>query len=268
MLNFLIFGLVVYVGLLLGLYVLQRHLIYHPERAMGAPSNYDFATAETFTVQTEDNIPIAVWHHAAREGYPTLVYFHGNAGHLGMRAFKLKAFADIGLGVIAVSYRGYGDSGGKPTEEGLYHDARAAIRFAHDTLKIPFGHLILYGESLGSGVAVHAATEFAVGALVLEAPYTSVADRSAELYPFVPARLMVKDKFESLRKISKVRCPLLILHGEKDVVIPVRHGRVLLEQANEPKKGVFYPAIGHADFDALELAQQVLAFAQAHELVK
>lgn len=252
--------LFVYVGLCAALFLLQRQLMYLPETDMGPPALYGLHDTRVFKIKAADDTALTGWYLPARDGFPTILYFHGNAGHLGHRSHKFTAFHEAGFGVLAVSYRGYGDSAGSPTEQGLYADARAALQYTRDVLHIAPQHMIFYGESMGTGVAVQMATETAPAALVLEAPYTSVEARSQELYPYMPVSLLIRDRYHSLDKISTVHAPLLIFHGDDDRVIPVRHGRTLLAAANAPKEGVFFPGIGHTDFDAQHLTNHLIEF--------
>lgn len=256
----------VYGGMLGYLYVQQRQLIYHPGRDIAPPTAYGLSGfTEYFT--GADGAKLQLWVHPAQEGFPTIVYFHGNASHLGNRSDKLAALAARGFGIVGLSYRGYGKSDGTPSEAGLFEDARATLAFAQQELGVPLSRIALYGESLGSGVAVRMASEHDVAMLVLEAPYTSVASRAAEMYPYVPVKLLLKDHFDSLSHIAQVRCPLLIFHGELDDTIPVAHGRTLLGAAPEPKQGFFFPQVGHNDFDNALISEHVLAFAHKHGLV-
>ncbi|MBY0408120.1 MAG: alpha/beta hydrolase, partial [Rickettsiales bacterium] len=201
-------------------------------------------------------------------GFPTIVYFHGNASHMGNRAGKYQAFADKGFGVLAVSYRGYGKSTGAPTELGLYEDARAALAYVSENLHTPLSQVLIYGESLGSGVAVQMACEHEIGALVLEAAYLSVAQRAAELYPYIPVNWLIKDGFHSIRKIGKVKAPLLLFHGELDETIPFAHGKALFEAAPSVKQSHYFPHVGHNDFDSALISEHVLGFAIAHHLIR
>jgi len=197
-----------------------------------------------------------------------VVYFHGNALHLGERAVWLKAFIDAGLGLVAVSHRGFGKSEGSPTEAGLYADARIAIDYAQGTLKMPSKKLIYFGESLGSGVAVQMATERPPGLLVLQAPYTSVETRAAELCPFViGVRHLVRDKYDSLSKIASVEAPLLILHGAKDAIIPLRHGETLFAAANQPKTMVVYGEAHHYDYSGEQILTPLVNTARKYGLI-
>ena len=212
-------GIGVYCALVVGLFAFQRRLMYFPAKMTAPPSAFGLKGVEDIFVETSDKVRLQTWVHAARPGYPMVVYFHGNALHLGERGR-----CRIGL---CVSPR---------REAGLYADARIAIDYAQGTLKMPSKKLIYFGKSLGSGVAVQMATERPPGLLVLQAPYTSVETRAAELCPFViGVRHLVRDKYDSLSKIASVEAPLLILHGAKDAIIPLRHGETLFAAANQPK---------------------------------
>jgi fermentation-respiration switch protein FrsA (DUF1100 family) len=244
----------VYCALVGGLFAFQRHLMYFPAKMTAPPSAFGLSGVEDIFLETSDKVRLQTWVHAARPGYPTLLYFHGNALHLGERAPWFKAFVDAGFGLVAASHRGFGKSEGSPTEAGLYTDARIAIDYAQHSLSIPLTTLIYFGESLGSGVAVQMATERPPGLLVLQAPYTSVETRAAELYPFViGVRHLVRDKYDSLSKIASVEAPLLILHGAKDAVIPLRHAETLFAAANEPKTMVVYSEAHHDDFSGEQI---------------
>jgi fermentation-respiration switch protein FrsA (DUF1100 family) len=159
---------------------------------------------------------------------------------------------------VALSYRGYGGSTGKPTEAGMLLDAAAAYDFA--AARYPPARIVLWGESLGTGVAVALAAERPVGGLMLDAPFTSAADVGASAYPFIPVRLFIKDSFRSDQRIRRVRAPLLVLHGDMDGIVPVRFGERLFALANEPKQMVRFPLGGHVDLDDHGAPDAVRAF--------
>lgn len=261
-------ALAVYLLIMLGMFLFQRRLMYYPEIEILEPAHYGIGNVKVIPLVTEDKVSIEAWHVLqADTSLPLIVYFHGNAGHVGDRMAKIAEFAAAGFGILAVSYRGYGKSQGRPSERGLYEDARTALRHALREIGLKPRDVVLYGESLGTGIAVHTAKVMAdsgtpVGGLVLEAPYTSVARRSQEMYPFIPARWLVKDKYPSIDKIAHIDCPLLLFHGELDTVIPVHHGRALLAAAKEPKQGVFFPDVDHTQFDHPTLARHLLEFAR------
>lgn len=254
-------GLVVmYISVLACMFFFQRKLLYFPDTNIAAPERYGISGFSDIYLKTADGISIQAWYHHAAPDMPTVVYFHGNASHLGNRAGIYSALAGKGLGVMAVEYRGYGKSKGSPSEQGIYADARAAISYLVNEQKIPFDEIIIYGESLGSGVAVQMASEHQVGAVALQAPYTSVANRAAEIYWFLPVGLLIRDRFDSLQKIGTVRSPVIIFHGELDETIPIAHGKKILEAANNPKEGVFFRDVSHNNFDSSTIASHVLDF--------
>jgi fermentation-respiration switch protein FrsA (DUF1100 family) len=226
------------------MFLLQRHIIYHPQKGMGKPESYGFIAAKQVEILTKDGERLIGWYAAPTTKSETIVYFHGNAGNLGDRAYKLNAFSEAGYGVFSVSWRGYGNSTGSPTEAGLMEDARAAITW----LKLPPENLILYGESLGSGVALRMATEFDARLVMLEAAYISVQKRGQELYPWLPVKYLLRDNFDSLHFIDKIHAPLVMIHGDKDAIIPVAHGKTLFQKAVQSKKIYIYDGVGHTDF--------------------
>lgn len=251
-----------------GVYLFQRRILYFPNSTAVAPQDVALTQCRTQPLIAPDNTALNAWYCPPQAGFATIVYFHGNAGHLGDRANKFRAFTQAGFGLMAVSYRGYGGSAGTPSEAGIYSDARTAIAYVTGQERTPLSRLVLYGESLGTGVAVQMASEHAVAAMVLEAPYTSVVDRGQEKYPFLPVSLLAKDRFESAAKLPSLRLPVLILHGERDTTIPVHHGRAMLELANAPKRGVFYPQTAHTDFDIPSITAELRDFAGQYGLAQ
>jgi len=263
MINVVIFAALLYGGLTGVLYLAQRHIMYYPDTATPRPERYGLADMRAVTLETGDGLSLLAWYRRAGEGRPSLVYFTGNAGHIGDRAFKVRPYLDAGLGVLLVGYRGYGGNPGRPTERGLYADGRAALAFLEGEGVAP-ARIVLYGESLGSGVAVELAAERAVsaplGALVLEAPFTSIADAAATHYPVFPVRWLVKDRFDNKAKIARIEAPLLIVHGENDRVVPLRLGKELFAAAAEPKEGRWFKGLGHNDLYSADVPAAVLDF--------
>lgn len=249
-----------YSGIIAFMAIFQRKLLYFPDKKIGDPEIYGISGFSEFFIKTEDNITIQAWYKPAKDSKPTILYFHGNASHMGNRAGIYSAFAGRGFGVLSISYRGYGKSEGSPNEKGLYTDAQAAILFLTKENEISLNNIILYGESLGTGVAVQMAQEHNVKAVILQAPYTSVSGRAAEIYFFMPVRLVMLDHFDSLSKIANIKSPLLILHGELDTTIPIRHGKTLLEAAKTQKEAVFFHDVGHNNFDSAAIAENVMDF--------
>jgi fermentation-respiration switch protein FrsA (DUF1100 family) len=254
----------VYLLMLAAMYLFQRSLIYVPDRTRPEPSQFGVPEMIPVTLETDDGLAIlAWWRPPAGAGAPTMVYFHGNAGHIGNRGDKVRPYLDQGWGVLLTTWRGYSGNPGQPTEQGLYADGRAALTFLAKAGITP-ARTVLYGESIGSGPAVELATGFAAGALILEAPFTSLPDAGARHYPIFPVRLLARDRYDSLAKIASVRSPLLVVHGGRDRVVPQVLGRRLLEAANEPKTGLFPAAAGHNDLYEFGAARAVIAFVKQH----
>jgi len=240
------FGLVAYAALVGGLFLFQRQLLYFPDKTRPSLAGLEQLGVREAVLSTEDGLSLLSWYLPAHPGRPVILYFHGNGGHIGHRVQRMLRLAREGYGVLMAEYRGYGGNPGTPTESGFYADAQAALDFLQREGVVP-SRLVLYGESLGSGVAVELAAQHEVAGLILEAPFTSVAEVAQSRFPVVPAARMVIDRFDSQSRIGKVRSPILVLHGERDRVVPVRFGRALFSAAPDPKEGWFAPEAGHED---------------------
>jgi uncharacterized protein len=224
-----------YAVLLGGLYVFQRHLLYLPGGRRPVLGELAALGVREVRVSTTDCLSLLSWYLPPRDGRPVNAYFHGNGGHIGYRAERLRWFAHAGYGVLMLEYRGYGGNPGTPSEAGIHADGAAALDFLASS-GFTTNRVVLYGESLGSGVAVPLAAQREIAGLILEAPFTSVADVAQYHYAFIPASVMVWDRFDSLSWIGKVKAPILVLHGERDRVVPIRFGRALFDAASEPKE--------------------------------
>lgn len=238
----------VYALVVFGVWLGQRRLMYVPDPTRVAPASLGLAGIAEIELTAPDGVKIVTWAAKARAGRPTILYFHGNAGNLAGRANRARRYADAGFGLVMLSYRGYGGSGGNPSEANNLADAR----LAYDSLTaqgIAPRDVVVYGESLGSGVAVQLAAEMQVGAVILDAPYTSMVEMATLMYPYLPVRPLLADRYESDRHIGKVKAPVLVLHGVRDRVVPVAMGRALYAKASEPKRLEIYPDGGHTDLD-------------------
>jgi fermentation-respiration switch protein FrsA (DUF1100 family) len=212
------------------------------------PGEAGLGAAEEIVLDTADGEKVIAWHVPPRGNKPVVLYFHGNGASLRYRVERFRALTADGTGLLALSYRGYGGSSGSPSETGLIADATAAYEFA--AARYPAERIVLWGESLGSGVAVALAAERKVSRIVLESPFTSAADIGAAVYWFMPVRLLMKDQFRSDLRIGKVNVPILILHGDRDTVVPLAFGERLYAMANEPKKIVRFRGAGHVNLDS------------------
>jgi fermentation-respiration switch protein FrsA (DUF1100 family) len=242
------------------LYLTQRAMQYFPERFRTAPAEAGLPEAQEIELETPDGERVIAWHLPARGDKPVILYFHGNGGSLRARADRFRALTADGTGLVALSYRGYGGSSGRPTESGLINDAVAAYAFAR--ARYPAERIVLWGESLGTGVAIALAAEKPVARVILESPFSSAVDIAARRYWFVPVRWLMKDQFRSDLRIGKVTAPVLVLHGERDTVVPIGLGERLYALINAPKRFVRFPGAGHNDLGAngaLEAGKQFLA---------
>ena len=247
-----------YVGLLALMYVFQRSLMYFPDTAHDTAARGGLPQAQDIRLTTDDGETLNAWMVPPRDGKLIVIYFHGNAGGLNLRAGRFRWLTADGTGLLALSYRGYSGSSGRPSEDGLIRDARAAYDFV--TAKFPGRRIVPFGESLGSAVAVALAAERPVAGLILDAPFVSAADLGASAYPFVPVRWLMKDTFRSDLRIVRVKAPLLVMHGERDGVVPISSGERLFALAAEPKRMVRFPQGRHVDLDDHGAEETVKAF--------
>lgn len=246
------------------LYICQRKLLYHPDSSVPKPSSHGLDEINTLRILTEDKLNLYAWWLTPKKLDSCVVlYLHGNAGNLGNRAEKVRYFRDEGFGVLMPTWRYNAGANGKPSEVGLIRDGRAAIDFLRAS-GVKDKQIVIYGESLGSGVAVALAAENLFGAIVLEAPFTSIPDVAQHHYWFVPTKWLVRDRFDSCSKIKKILAPLLIIHGDRDRIVPSRFGRRLYELASEPKEGVFLEYARHEDLFDHGASKLVLSFIKRH----
>jgi len=237
-LQFILTIFAIYFLVLVFLYFYQRNLLYHPNE-----NNYSgdkiSVDIEKVKIQTADNIELLGWYHKKNlKDYKTLVYFHGNAGSLENRIHKLNHFQDMNINFLIIAWRGFNGNKGKPSERGLYVDGKSAI----DWLKkkgVDEKNLILYGESLGTGVATHLAQNKNYAGVILETPFTSMVDAAKNFYPYIPINLLLKDKFENFKKVKNINTPILVMHGEVDQIVPFSMGKKIYEIANNPKYSYF-----------------------------
>ncbi len=216
------------------LFSIEDRLVYFPtERFVATPADYGLDYNEV-TLTTEDDVDLVAWELPASSGAPWLIYFHGNGQNISQYLPLTVKLQKLGINVLSPDYRGYGRSEGTPSEQGLYLDALAAYQHVRDKGVAP-GNIVLYGFSLGTGVAVDLAARVEVGAMILEAPYTSIPDVARALYRVVPTSVM-RNRFASKDKIKQVTAPILFIHAPNDETVPYSQGRRLFDLANEPKR--------------------------------
>jgi uncharacterized protein len=239
--------LFLYVGLGAILYFAQRSMMYFPETIHTPPAQAGLPEAEEIALTAADGVRLVGWHVPPREGKPVILYFHGNGGALRYRVERFRRLVKDGVGLVAIEYRGYGGSEGSPSEQGLFADGEAAYAFAAAHYRPE--QIVLWGESLGSGVAVYLAAEKPVGRVILEAPFTSAAAVAALRYWFLPVRLLMKDQFRSDERIGNVTAPVLILHGTNDRVVPYAMGEQMFDLTKANRHIVRFLEGGHEDLD-------------------
>jgi len=228
----------VYLVITLFLYFFQRKLLYYP-----TTNNYSgdplVVLIEKVKIKTKDNIELLSWYHKKNiNDYKTILFLHGNAGTLEDRIHKINHFKDIDINFLLLSWRGFSGNNGYPSEKGIYEDARSAVRWLKNK-GIVEKNIIIYGESLGTGAAVEIAQNNDFAGVILESPFTSMIDAGKTKYPFFPVRLLLKDKYESDKKIKNIKSPILIMHGEVDRIVPFWMGKKMYKMANEPKYSYF-----------------------------
>ena len=228
----------IYFLILVFLYFYQRNLLYHPNE-----NNYSedkiSVNIENVRIKTSDNIELLGWYHEKNlKDFKTLIFFHGNAGSLENRIHKLNHFQDMNINFLIIAWRGFSGNKGNPSEQGLYEDGKSAIDWLIKK-GVSEKNLILYGESLGTGVATHLAQNKNFAGVILETPFTSMIDAAKKFYPYIPVKLLLKDKFENYKKIKNIDSPILIMHGEADQLVPFSMGKKIYEIANEPKYSYF-----------------------------
>ena len=243
--------------------VLQRSLLYFPRTSPMSASEAGLAEAEELRIDTADGQILVAWYVPAAQGKPLLLYFHGNAGSLIERVPRFAALTANGNGLLAISYRGYFSSTGRPTETGLHQDADAAYLKAL-SLGYDASRIVAVGELLGTGVAVALAARKPVAAVILDSPYTSTEDVAAAHYWMFPARYLMWDRFHSDWLIDKIHVPLLIAHGARDGIVPLRFGAKLFALANEPKTFIEVPGAGHLVLGLPDVMPRVLEWLEAN----
>ena len=234
LINILILILLGYLVITFVLFFFQRNLLYYP-----AINNYSGeklnVSVEKVKIKTEDNIELLSWYHKKNSGdYKTILFLHGNAGTLENRIYKINHFKNMNVNFLIIAWRGFSGNKGKPTEKGLYEDAKSALRWLANK-GVKEESIIIYGESLGTGVATEISQNKNFAGVILETPFTSMVNVGKTKYPFFPVSFLLKDKYESDKKIKNIKSPILIMHGEVDKIVPFWMGKKMYELANEPK---------------------------------
>lgn len=221
----------------------ERFIFPAPQEPLGLPSHRGLPTYKVESLTTGDGLRLEFWASPPRPGRPTIVAFHGNGAQASWSASYIGQLADRGYGVVLAEYRGYSGNPGSPSEPGLIEDGRSYLRWVAERWgdRLP----VVLGESIGSGVAVAVAAEMPTLGVVLDSPFTSLADVVASGPMWWAPSFLLRPRFESLQRIGSVRSPVMVIHGKADEIIPVGQGRTLFRAAPCPLEGVFPEGVGH-----------------------
>jgi len=249
------------------MWTLQRRLIYFPTTGVPAPGEIGLTGVEPVTFETADGLRLSGWFFAASgpSSRVTVLVFNGNAGNRAHRAPLAAVLQRHGFQVLLVDYRGYGGNPGTPSSNGLAADARAAQAYLARRSDVDLSRLAYVGESLGTAVAVDLAVEHPPAALVLRSPFTSLSDVGQYHYPFLPVRLLLRDRFSAIDQIRRIRVPLLVIAGGHDRIVPLENSRRLYEAAIAPKTLLVLPEADHNDYELLagdEMVEAIVRFLQ------
>ena len=251
-----------YIIIVLFTYLYQRKLLYHPSENNYTGDEIQFDYKEVF-IEVDKDVKLKSWFlEKDLKKNKTILYFHGNAGDLTNRVHKLNELNKLDVNILIISWRGFSGNQGKPTEKNLYNDARKSVEWLNET-GVTNKNIILYGESLGTGVATELGQNNSFSGIVLESPFTSIADAAKIYYPYLPVNLLLKDRYDTIKKIKNIKIPVLIMHGKKDNIVPFFMGEKLYQMANEPKYKYFSEEDDHMmefNDDLLNAVKVILNF--------
>jgi fermentation-respiration switch protein FrsA (DUF1100 family) len=232
----LLIGFGAYLVVVVLTYFLQPRYVFFPSRQIAATPGQLGIKYETTSIRTSDGLSLDGWYVPTEQRHRgVLLFLHGNAGNISHRLDSLMIFRDLGLSTLIIDYRGYGRSEGRPGEAGTYRDADAAWSYLVNERGVSPDSIVVFGRSLGGAVATWLAERYAPRALIVESTFTSVPDLGAELYPYLPVRLLARIRFDALSRIGRAKCPVLVVHSRDDEIVPFSHGLRLYEAASPPK---------------------------------
>ena len=239
------------------LYFFQRSILYRPDTTKPTISKEYQESIRAITIPTKDNLKLLAWYAKAQEDKPTIIYFHGNAGTIKDRVYNLNKFIQKGYGLLLLSYRGYAGNMGNPTEDGLYLDARAGFAYLEKE-NINLNDIIIFGESLGTGVAVQMALEHPTKMLILQSPYTSMSELAASKYPIFPVKWLLKDKYNSISKLANLQQKIIVFHGKRDIVVPMYFGKGLYDSYKGDKEIFIDSNAGHNNILTPRMSDKII----------
>jgi fermentation-respiration switch protein FrsA (DUF1100 family) len=220
------------------LYLMQPKFLYHPVREVADTPGELGLDFEDVVFKSADGLNLSGWYVPAKSPEFTVLFCHGNGGNMMHRLDSINIFHNLGLNCLIFDYRGYGDSQGRPSEEGTYMDAEAAYKWLTEEKKTPADSIIIFGRSLGGSVAAQLASKVRAGALIVESTFTSYVDMARKFYPYMPVRWFARFRYRTIDFIRDVHCPVMLIHSRNDEIVPFEFGSELYEAANEPKEFV------------------------------
>ena len=233
---FIVVLFVTYLAFAAALYVMQPKFLYSPEGEVSSTPDELDLKFEDIVFKSADGLNLSGWYIPAKDSKLTLLFCHGNGGNMAHRLDSINIFQNLGLNCFIFDYRGYGDSQGKPSEEGTYMDAMAAYKWLIEEKKIPAKDIIIFGRSLGGSIATQLASKVETGALIVESAFTSYVDMGKEYYTYMPVRWFARFAYRTIDYIKNVHCPVLLIYSGNDEIVPYKFGLELYEAANEPKE--------------------------------
>ena len=258
--NVLLILFITYLIVVIFIFFYQRKLLYHPSE-----NNYLDETNLNHKIEKiyiQSDTELVSWYYNNNKSYKAILFFHGNAGKLDNRVYKLNELAKLNINYLIVAYRGFSGNQGKPSEDGIYKDSNAAKKWLNEN-GINDKNIILYGESLGTAVAVDLASKNNFAGIILESPFTSMIKLAKKYYPYLPVTILLKDKYESENKLKKINAPILIMHGKKDTIVPFEMGEEMFNKSNSPKFKYFNEVDDHMMDYNTELISSIKDFIQS-----
>ena len=260
MIKYIISVIILYLIVGIILFIFQRKILFNTSGKPKRPSDYNLLNIEELKIPTKDSIKLLAWYSKPKNKKPILIYFHGNSFDIGERAYRIKRYIDEGWGVLLLAWRGYSGNEGKPTEKNLYIDGESAVNWIIENTNYAYEDIIIYGESLGSGVAVEIGTRYKFKSIILEAPFTSIIAIAKKRYFIYPIKNLLKDHFDNLSKIDKLLSPVFIISGKKDEIVPHDHSKKLFYKANHPKEYLFIDEAIHNNLYDFNIDKDVINF--------
>ena len=260
MIKYIASGIFLYLFIGSVLYFSQRRLTFNVSGTPNKPEYYGLSNNIETYIKISKSINLISWFIKPKKNMPIIVYFHGNSFDIGERAYRIKNYINKGFGILLPAYRGYSGNKGKPNEKKLYEDSKIIIKWLKDKHSFSDKDIVIYGESLGTAVAVELSQKKDYKCIILEAPFTSIGDVAQKLYPLYPVKFLIWDKFDNLNKINNLVSPTLFIHGKKDEIVPFEMGKKLYEIYKGKKLNLFVDEAKHNDLYEYGIASDVIKF--------